>query len=133
MTMSVVPRPAPARHSASAAQLASLSIAAGRPNVSAAHVRTSTVRERDVHGEDSSSRALVDRGGNPDPHGGHAVVADGRDRLREAGQQGIGGLDGRRPALDADDRPVALDDADDDLRPADVDADRALRGHGRRR
>ena len=42
ITMSVVPRPAPARHSARAAQFASLSIAAGRPNVSAAHPRTST-------------------------------------------------------------------------------------------
>ena len=101
--------------------------------MSAAHVRTST----------SASGMLTEKTAVPkrwsiarrdaDPHGGDAVVAHRFDRGREAGEQRIGGLDRRRPPLDADDRPVPLDHADNDLRPTHVHADRPLHGHGRRR
>ena len=82
--------------------------------------------QRDVHGEDGCPGALVDRRRNADPHGGDRLVAHRLDGVRQPAEQRLGRVDRRRPALRANDRPVPLDDADVDLRPAHVDADRAL-------
>ena len=129
MTMSVVPTPAPIVHSATAAAFASLSIATGSPRYSRTRARSGTPRDRHVHREDGGAVALVDRRGDADADGGHGVVAQLVDHLGEAAQECFVDSSGVRP-LDAHDGAVRLDDAGEDLRPADVDTDGAQGGHG---
>ena len=66
------------------------------------------------------------------PTAATVVVAQAVDDARKPGEEGFRGLHGRLPALGPEHRPVALDDARQDLRSADVDADGALSVHSRR-
>ena len=89
-------------------------------------------REWDVDREHRRALTLVDRRGNADADGGHAVVAEGFDDLDEPVAKRLRGLGRRVPPLGAEHRAVALDHTREDLRAADVDADGALDHHDRR-
>ena len=88
--------------------------------------------DRDVDREHGGAFALVDRRRDADADRGDAVVPEAVDDRREPRQEGLGGLDRRVPPLRAEHGPVTLDDAREDLRAADVDADGALGRHSRR-
>ena len=90
----------------------------------AAHVRTSTSASGMLTEKTAVPRwSIAD--GIPIPTA--ATLSSRTDSTAAARpEQRIGGLDRRRPPLDADDRPVPLDHADNDLRPTDVHADRPL-------
>ena len=116
------PAPAPKRCSASAAALASFSIAAGTPKRSARQSRRSTSGERDVHEADRAARALVDRRRNCRRRSRRPVVATTprwprarRGAAPRASRSAT--LGGRRR------RPV--DHAGEQLRPAEIDGDDA--------
>ena len=132
MTMCCVPRPAPIVHSATAAAFASLSIATGRPRYCSPRSRSGTPASGTwTEKTDVPSRwSMVE--GMPMPTAATRVVPQAVDDLPQPREEGFRGLHGRVPALGPEHRPVALDDARQDLRSADVDADGALSVHSRR-
>ena len=89
------------------------------------------VGERRVHGGEDAARALVDGRRDAEADGDDRIVAQLRDDGVELGEQLV--LGGRGRALvAAHDLALARDDAGEDLRPAEVDADRMRDGHDER-
>ena len=121
--MSSVPRPAPARHSAIAAAFPSLSIATGTPSRFAHHVPEGHVGEGDVHRPDRDPGALVDPRGHAESDRDDRVVEQLPNGGLEPVQELLLRVDGRSILAVHADRPVAPDEAGEDLRSADVDTD----------
>ena len=129
MIRSVASLPAPSRHSASAAALPSFSTPAGRPYRSRARSGKCTCVEREVHGAQGDAGAAIDVERDAVSDRGRAVdeqvLDDAVDRAQHLLLRSVRGCDLDR----APDRPVARDEAGEDLRPAEVDPDNAFFMH----
>ena len=125
--MSLVPRPAPARHSAIAAAFPSLSIATGSPSRSRITSRNGT----SVRAGCSPSRSRCParwsiRDGIPNPTATDALVEQLPDGGLEPVEERLLGLERASAYSRCADRAVARDEAGEDLRPADVDTDHVV-------
>ena len=125
------PRPAPATCSASAAALPSLSIAHGEAEALRHPCAKRHVLERDVDRAPHDAGALVDLRRNAEPERDDALVEQSLDRIVERGEHLILRLDRRRGLTVPLDAALRVDEAGEDLRPANVHADHPGFGHSR--
>ena len=127
MIMSSTPWPAPAFHSAIAAQFAVVVERHGKADVLVHPLPKIEVAERHVHRVDHHARALVDRRRQAESDSADAVIAKpGHDVVEQ--RQELVGLFRRRPLDPVQDPSRAVDDARGDLRAADIDPDSQV-GH----
>ena len=98
MTMFSAPRPAPSRHSASAAAFPSFSTVAGHAEALAHHAAERDVLQRDVHRAERLAGRTVDHRRDPEPERGHAAVRQRLDRRGDPLEQ-LRLRAGRRPHL----------------------------------
>ena len=125
ITRSSRARPAPSCHSASAATFPSFSTTAGRPKRSRIASRKSTSCERDVDGAEPRPvrRSICD--GMPKPTATSPVVEQLATVTIDPSSSAVLRVRRRRDLVRAAD-PRRVDDACEDLRPAEVDADDAF-------
>ena len=124
-----MPRPAPRRHSASAAAFASFSTPTGSAEALAAPTDEVDVVDRQVDRTEGLARAPIEIRGDAVAHRATPSSRSLLDDLVERGEQLL--LRARR-ARDLDRPPdlaVAGDVSGEDLRPADIHADRTFRPH----
>ena len=123
------PRPAPRRHSASAAALPSFSTPAGTPWRSRARFGKWTSWSGRLTARSATPRAAVDVERHAEADRGRAVRHEVRDDAVDRAQHLFLAAVGRRDLDRAADRAVPRDEAGADLRPAQVDSDNAFFTH----
>ena len=82
------------------------------------------IPQRQVHALDHDPEHLVDRGRDAEPDRPDVRLEQLLNRRLELANDGILRIVGRRALMAAQDLPVPRDDAGQDLRAAEVDADR---------